>query len=182
MGSRFSRVKQGAYLKSSLDNYIEYLQEAATRQPQVNSRGARPDQRYAYVVPFDKDIGTGKSIMISVAVDSYNKLSPKINASGTGGEIIASASSGDVVSGSGFSPARVVYFENANRTVTTPNSKFTGKEYLKYTGTRYSCPFGRKTATDDLFDAFAAIKSEILTGNSNEVKRVSLTAEKWRSR
>ena len=182
MADRFSRIKRGAYYNGALTNYIQYLQEAATRQPNVGSRGARTVRKQVYVTPFGKDLGTDKVVAVQMPNASWGKLATEVNGAGTGARVLETASAGDVVAAPGFTAARINYFENQTRSVTTPTSKFTGKEYLKYSGERYNIPFGRATASDDQDDAFAAVKAGIIQGNTNAIKRVSLQPERWKQR
>lgn len=182
MADRFSRIKKGAYYNGALQNYIEYLQQAATRQPNVGSRGALPARQQVFVEPFGKDMGSGNVVAVFAAETSVTELADDINFAGTGARVLTTLGGNTVVAAPGFSPARVNYFRNANRSVTTPVSKFTGKEYLKYAGSRFSCPFGRNTASDDQDDAFAAVKARLMAQTGLAVKRVSLQPERWRQR
>lgn len=182
MADRFSRIKKGAYYNGALQRYIQYLQEAATRQPRVGNRGALEERQQVFVTPFGKDLAVDGVAATRAAETSVTTLAALINAAGTGGEVLTSLGGKTVVATPGFSPARVNYFRNASRQVEIETSEFTGKQYLKYTGTRFSCPFGRKAAGDDQDDVFAAIKAGIMAQGGFQIKRVSLQVERWRQK
>jgi hypothetical protein len=81
----------------------------------------------------------------------------------------------------GFKAARVTTFENATRVVTTATSDVTSQRYLKYSGDRFSCAFGRATAaeTGKMIDLFDSLKGVLKARGSLEINRVSLTPERY---
>lgn len=179
--TRYSDIKRGARLNNQLTNYIQYL--STPRTPNPNSRGARPDQNRVYVVPYGVDLGTSEVVGVNTPAAGYNRLAANvINTTDTQAEVADALGSKTAVGVSGFSPAKLVTFENATRSVTVATSDITQNKYLKYSGTRFACAFGRKTATDDIFDAFAKLKEVCLARTNLEVNRVSLTLERVRGR
>jgi len=178
MGRRYSDITGSARLRPALDKYIAYLQGTGTRPSRINTRGPRGASKAVFVLPFGFDLPTDTVVGVNVKPDDFTALGPEINAAGTGGEVVDALGTKSAVERPGFSPARIVYFFNTSRSVTVATSEITGLEYLKYAGTRQSCPFGRKTATDDMEDAFQMIKLAILDANTNQIKRVSLTKER----
>lgn len=179
MGRRYSDITGSARLRPALDRYIAYLQGTATRPSRINTRGARGASQTVFVNPFGFDVGLEEVIGVTVKPEDFTALSVRVNEAGTGAEVLAAKGTKTAVERAGFSPARVVYFSNATRSVTVATSDITGLEYLKYAGDRQSCPFGRKTATDDMEDCFQLIKAGIQIADASKViKRVSLTKER----
>lgn len=177
MGNRYSRIRQGAQLNAALTNYINYLQ--TPRTPNLNSQGARNLSKIAYVTPFMVDIAVDELCSARVNPDHYTTLQTSINGAGTGAAVTDALGGNSVVSIPKFRAARVVFFHNTTRQVTVETSDVTNQRYLKYSGDRESCPFGRNTATDDQMDAFLQVKAALLTAfAASEIKRVSLTRER----
>lgn len=180
MSGRYSRIVQSARLRQAADRYAQYLQGTLTRPSRVGTRGARPARARAYVVPFGFDLPTSTFVNSSVIQEDFNVLGPIINGTGTGGEVVQTVA-GDVETRVGFSAARIVSFINPTRSVQVETSDITGLQYLKYNGTRRSCPFGRKAVDDDVVDVFEAVKVALRTSNPNAaILRVSLQQEKYR--
>ncbi len=180
MSRRYSDVKRGAALNAQLTRYVAYLQSAATRPPKLNSRGDRDPSTPGSVNPFGFDLAAGEEALVQAPTPSFTKLNTVI---GTAAE--AGFSSPPIAGArkvTGFSPARIIYFENSTKTKTIATSAVTGAQYLKYAGTRYSMPFGRQTDTSNLYDAFDSIRRTIETTiTSQQVQRISLQPEKFRS-
>lgn len=180
MANRYSDIRRGAQLNDALTKYISYLQ--TPRVPNLNSRGARPQQQNVFVVPFNFDLATDEVIPLRASQDGVNVLATFINNAATNAELLTTIGSKQPVSNTGFKPAKVVYFRNTTRSVTVATSDITGRKYLKYAGDTYTAPFGRKTATDDQNDCFNAIKGLILAQTGFEIQRVSLQVEKLSAR
>jgi hypothetical protein len=178
MSRRYSRILQGAQLNTALTAYIAHLQQPRTRN--VGTRGARPDSKFVYVTPFGLDLPTGQVARVNNATEGYTALAGRVNAAGTGGEVVDTLGSLNVATIGRFNPARVVWFRNATRATTVVRSDVTNLQYLKYAGDRSSCAFGRKTATDNEYDVFGQIKSGIRTATPTlEINRITLTREKF---
>lgn len=178
MGRRYSRIRQAGQLNLALTNYIEYLTQPRTRN--VGSRGPQAPRKSVYVTPFGFDLQANELVRATNAVEDYTVLATQINAAGTGGEVTDTLGANEVATVGSFSPARIVWFRNSNRSTTVARSEVTNLQYLKYAGDRSSCAFGRANADDNQYDAFDAIKAAILGGNpSFETNRVSLTREKY---
>lgn len=179
--SRYSDIRRGAQLKTALDNYVQYLQ--TPRAPRLNTRGARAAQIRTFIVPYGIDIAADEVVPVSSPAAGYNRLQGLINSTNnTQAEVTNDVGTKTPTNVVGFSPARLVTFENATRSVTTPTSDVTKREYLKYAGTRFQCAFGRKVAADDLYDAFQILKTAALGRPNLAVNRVSLINERIRSR
>lgn len=179
MSRRYSRIRQGAVYNAALQRYVQHLQESATRPRRLNSQGARGTTQTVYLNPFGFDIATDEIVSAKVNPDHYTALSGYINGAGTGASVSNTLGANTLVAEKGFRPARVVWFSNATRAVTVATSDVTGIQYLRYSGDRQSCPFGRNTATDDQIDAFNGVKAAILQATaSRAVNRVSLTRER----
>jgi hypothetical protein len=175
MAGRFSDIKRGGELNKKLTKYVAYLQNPPARR--LNSQGDRDPSSPVYLTPFSLDIGTTQVVSVDANDKGYALLAPFVN-QGTGSEITNAKGAKTVKDVGRFRAAKVNVFQNATKVKSTPNSKFTGEPYLKYTGTSYSCPFGRKAATDDIQDAYADIRSIIRARPGFEVNRVSLQIER----
>ena len=179
MSSRYSNIRQAAQLTQALANLRAY--EDRVPNPKVNSQGARDAAKNVYIVPFGTDLETDEVVRVRNSVQGYTALSALINQSGNQGETTDALATKKATVVGGFRPARIVWFRNATRSVTTPISEATKIKYLKYNGDRSSCAFGRGAATDNLYDAFNQIKTTVLGSNpSLAVNRVSLTPERIR--
>jgi hypothetical protein len=77
--------------------------------------------------------------------------------------------------------ARVTTFENATRSVSVATSDVTSQRYLKYSGDRFSCAFGKatKAGTGKMVDLFDALKSALKARDGLAINRVSLTPERY---
>lgn len=178
MSRRYSRILQAGQLNLALTAYLQHLQQP--RERNIGTRGARPDSKLVYVTPFGLDLPTGQLAQVNNPVEGYATLAGRVNAAGTGGEVTDTLGSLNVATIGRFNPARIVWFRNATRATTVVRSDVTNLQYLKYTGDRSSCAFGRKTATDNEYDVFGQIKSGIRAANpSLEINRVTLTREKF---
>lgn len=178
MGRRFSNIRRAAQLQAALTAYTTWLTEP--RQPRINSRGARPPSKAIYVTPFGFDLETDELARARNSVEGYTALASTINASGTGGKVVDTLGTNSIATVGRFSPARIVWFRNASRSVQEVRSEITNQDYLKYNGDRSSCAFGREQADDNMYDAFDAIKAALTAANSSlEVNRISLTREKY---
>jgi len=179
MSRRYSRIREGARLNTALTNYIQYLQTLGTRDPQLNSQGARGATQQVFWHPFGILFTATEVYPSRVNPASYTLLAPYINGAGTGASV-ANVLGGDaLVEEKGARPARVVWFRNATRAVAVARSEVTNMQYLKYNGDRDSCPFGANTEADNEIDAFNQIKGAILEATANnEINRVSLQRER----
>ena len=178
MSRRYSRIRQAGQLNLALQNYIQYLTEP--RERNVGTRGPQDPRKSVYVTPFGFDLATAELARVTNGVDDYAVLAPKINASGTGGAVTDTLGTKTIATVGRFSPARIVWFRNATRTTSVVRSEVTNLQYLKYSGDRSSCAFGRENADDNQYDAFDAIKAAILADDADyETNRVSLTREKY---
>lgn len=181
MARRYSDIVESARLKPALDKYIEYLQGTATRPSRINTQGDRQAVNPVYIYPFGLDLGTGEVIRAFFSTTRDTPLVSVINAV-TGVSVDTTIGSKTAVERPGFRAARVVWFRNATKSKSVGTSDITGLQYLKYAGSRSSCPFGRDDATSpaDMFDAFQEIKTA-LKGQANlAVNRVTLTKESFK--
>lgn len=179
MGRRYSDIKRATELKEALTRYTTYL--TTPRPRQLNSRGPRDTSKIVFLAPFTITVGTDEVVQARVNPAHYTKLGASINGAGTGAEVLETVGAKTLIDLGRFSSARVVLFENSTRSVTVATSDVTGTQYLKYAGDRYSCPFGAKLATDDMIDAYQAVKAAVLVAGTTataDVKRVSLIREK----
>lgn len=177
MGRRYSDIRRAAKLQTALDNYIQHLQTMGTRPSKIGQYGPRNLNTTAYVAPFTTTVAIGEVVAGKCTDDSYTTLSTAINGSSLAA--VSDAIGADtLINIPKFRAARVIMFLNATRSVTVETSDVTGLQYLKYAGTRYSCPFGATADTDDQMDAFLDIKAALLAANSAaDVCRVSLQRE-----
>lgn len=173
---RFSDIRRGGELKLKLDAYTNYLQNPPA--PRLNSRGDRAPSKQVFLNPFGMDLATDEIVAVNANSDGYTKLAASVNLPATGALVAETSGTSTIRSLGRFRPAKVSTFENATKTKTTPNSRFTGRPYLKYTGEGFSCPFGRRNADDDINDCFGEIKKILRARQNLQVNRVSLTPER----
>lgn len=179
MGRRYSDIRRATQLKDALDNYVAYL--STPRAPRLNTRGARDNSKVVFLAPFTTTVADTEVIQARVNPAHFTKLGALINGTGTGAEVLEANGTKNIVDLGRFSAARVVLFQNATRSVTVSTSDVTRNQYLKYAGERFSCPFGQKTTTSDMIDAYLNVKAAVLASTSvasAAVKRVSLIREK----
>lgn len=177
MGNRYSRIKQAAKLEAARIALQAYENAAATRPSRIGQGQPRDLDAIVYLAPFTVKVAADEVVSAKAYNDGFTTLGTLINAS-TVAEVSSSLGANSVVNIPKFSPARIVWFRNTTRSVTTPLSKFTNQEYLKYSGDSFSCPFGATADTDDMIDSFLDVKTRILAVNGYAVSRVSLTREK----
>jgi hypothetical protein len=174
--SRYSRIRQGAQLNQALTNYRTYL--GTPRTPNLNSQGARNLSKRVYITPFLIDVAADEVAQARMNPDHFTRLGARVNAAGTGASVDEALGANSIVALGKFRAARVVLFHNNTRQVTVETSQVTQTRYLKYTGERYSCPFGRNLATDDEADAFLGVRAAIEAAETGDIVRVSWTREK----
>ncbi|MEA5449712.1 hypothetical protein VB780_14100 [Leptolyngbya sp. CCNP1308] len=178
MGARYSDIKRAAKLQAGLTNYINYLQTSATRPSRIGTQGPRDLSKIVYLKPFTIDVAADEVVTARCNPEHYNQLGATINASSIAA-VDDAIGANTIVGIPKFSPARVVLFRNATRSVTVATSDVTGLQYLKYNRDRYSVPFGATADIDDMMDSFLDVKARLLTVNAAAaVKRVSLVREK----
>ena len=179
MSRRFSRILGSSRLRPAADRYIQYLSGTLTRPSRVGQGGPRQATQSVYYYPFGLDLPTDQVLTAKVDPAHYNILAPVINGV-TGVEITNGLGAKTLSPLRGISPARVVWFRNATRSVQVATSTITGLEYLKYNGDRYACPFGRDgaTSTADMYDAFSEIKGDLLSTPGFVISRVSIQRER----
>ncbi|MBE9157695.1 hypothetical protein IQ265_12785 [Nodosilinea sp. LEGE 06152] len=178
MANRFSDIKRGAQLQSALNNYINYIQTKATRPSRIGTQGPRDLSKTVYVMPFTAEAGATGVCMARCSQESYSTLAQYINAS-THANVAEALGTKTLINLPKFSAARLVFFRNGTRVVNVETSDVTGLQYLKYSGTRTSCPMGADVDTDDQMEAFLDIKAAVLAAFAGSaVKRVSLSREK----
>lgn len=178
MGRRYSDIKRAARLQAGLTNYVNYLQNSATRPSRLGTQGPRNLTQIVYLEPFTIGVEADEVVAARCTPESFNTLNATINASPVAA-VTSAVGAKAVVSIPKFSAARLVLFRNNTRVVSVARSDVTGLEYLKYNGDRFSCPFGATADNDDLMDSFADVKTRVLAANAGAaVKRVSLVREK----
>lgn len=170
MARRFSRIKQASYLNQAVDNYINYLQTAATRPRNVGGGQPRPPQIALAIEPFTVATAADENYLAYASQPARSQMSSSI---GTSAIEVGGAVNAKKVAG--WSPARITMFVGTG-TSAVATSAITGLRYLKYNGSSYSHPFGKAAATDSEYDKFLAIRA-VLAGNN---RRFSLKSEAHR--
>jgi hypothetical protein len=179
MSSRYSNIRQAVQLQAALTALRAH--EDRVRTPQINSRGAQGARKNVYVNAFGFTFESTEVLRVRNNSADYTTLSTPINNAATGAKVTDALGSNTVVVRPGFSPARIVWFRNATRSVTPARSEATNQEYLKYAGERSSCAFGRKTVADSQNSVFDAIKTAITAANpGNVINRITLQPERVR--
>lgn len=170
MARRYSRILDAARLAQAVDNYVTYIQTAATRPRRIGQGAPRPVQVDLAIDPFT---------ITTAATDLYLGRAGQPSRAFLGTEIGTAAVEvgGAVVAKKvpGWSPAKITVGVMTG-TATVATSAVTGLQYLKYAGTTYSHPFGKKVATDSEFDVFQDIKAALAGPN----RRFSIKSEAYR--
>jgi hypothetical protein len=177
MGTRYSRIRQGAKLEAARLAKQAYENAAATRPSRIGQGQARDLDAVVYVAPFTVHVAADEVVSAKAYNDGFTTLGALINASSVA-EVATALGANSVVNIPKFRPARIVWFRNTVRSITTPRSAVTNMEYLKYAGDSFSCPFGATADADDMIDSFLDVKTRILAVGGYAISRVSLTREK----
>lgn len=177
MANRFSRIKQGAELNQALDNYVDYIRNAAnrpTKRMQGGTRGARRKTVVRAVIPFGVDVDGIEVYEVRVGQDSAEALAESLGAQ----RLITPAADADIKRVKGFKPARVVVFAG-NGSASYVASKITKQYYLKYEGDSYSAPFGATTETEEEAAGARLVKSAVKTQfAAKDIIRISFQPER----
>lgn len=177
MGRRFSRIKEGQKLAAAWTAYKNYWDTAATRPSGIGTGQARILDAVVYIQPYTTNVGVSEVVSAKAYNEGYTNLVTYIN-SATQAQVTSTIGANTLINIPKFKPARVVWQRAATRSVSTPPSKFTGQEYLKYNNIeRFSCPFGASSDADDLMEGFLEIKAALLAVTGFQVNRVSLSRE-----
>lgn len=176
--SRDSRIKQAPRLAEAFQRLQTY--EATPRERNVGSQGPRPPRSDVFVTPYGLDLDTGERARATVANDDLPILSPLINGAGTQAQVDPTLGSNTLVPLQGFRAAKIKWFRNTTVSSFPETSKRTGLRYLKYNGDTYTCPFGRGVATDNMYDAFNALRTVIAAQSGFEMSRISLIREDFK--
>lgn len=177
MSRRYSQIKRGAEYDTALNNYVDYLRNAATRQTKRLKGGARGSTRQtvsAALRPFGMELDAGQFAQVRVSQDSVtglgNALTTRLFTQGT-----QLANSEKLAK---FRPAKITAFRGTG-TATYVQSKITKLYYLKYAGDTFSAPFGALSDTEEEVVGSRAVKAAVLTNfASADNKRVSIAPEK----
>lgn len=176
--ARYSDIRRGGELKYALDNWVKHMTDYENRESNIGQGKERGTQKTLFVVPFMKDLTLDQVVEVGATADQFAVLKEFIDAA-DGAEVLDAVGSKTPVTIKGFRPARVTWFRNATKTKTVATSKITKLKYLKYAGTRYASPFGRKSDTSDQLDAYNSIRTGLKAKEGFAVSRVSLVREKF---
>lgn len=177
MSRRYSQIKRGAEYDTALNNYVDYLRNAATRQTKRLRGGARGQTRQtvaAALRPFGMELDTGTFAATRVSQDSLTGLTNAlVNRLFTQGTQLANAERL-----SGFRPAKVTAFRGTGQ-ATYVQSKITKLYYLKYQGDTFGAPFGATSDAEEEVVGSRAVKAAVLTAFAGaDNKRISISPEK----
>lgn len=167
MSRRFSRIREASYLNQAVNNYVAWLQNAATRPRNVGGGVARPPSVELAIEPFGFTVAVGTAVRATATTAARTQMSSAIGSYATpaGGGITLQRIPG-------FKAARVSLFVGTgNSTVAT--SEITGLRYLKYGGNSFSHPFGQSVGTDLEYEVFGAIRTALAGAN----RRISYAPE-----
>lgn len=167
MSRRFSRIREAAYLNQAVDNYVQWLQTAATRPRNVGGGVDRPPSVELAIEPFGFTVAVGTAVRGTATTAARTQMSAAV------GTYAAPAGGGITLQRiPGYKAARVsLFIGTGNSTVAT--SEITGLRYLKYGGSSFSHPFGQNVGTDLEYDVFTAIRTALAGSN----RRISYTPE-----
>lgn len=177
MSRRYSQIKRGAEYEQALNNYVDYLRNASTRQTKRMTGGARGSTRQtipAALRPFGMELASGTYASARASQDSITGLGNALtNRLFTQGANLAAA--GKVYD---FRPARITAFRGTGSAIYV-QSKITKLYYLKYAGDNFSAPFGATSDTEEEATGGRAVKAAVLTAfGSADNKRISISPEK----
>lgn len=174
MARRFSDIKRAARLSEALTGYKAYLDRpVSTTLPTYK---ARPNPVALQISPFGFALPTGSFARVN-GNPSWTTINAVAGIAGATSVAVATTNAGEI---NGFTPARVIWFRNATKTVTQGDSKFTNQPYRKYEGERLSMPFGQLNAADREFGVGNSIKTALKAVTGFAVNRVSITPERNR--
>lgn len=167
MSRRFSRLRDANRLEEAADRYLAWIAASATRVPNVGGGASRGPSVELGITPFGFDLPASTFVRASATDSSRVQMSSDI---GTFATVPGAGVSLQRIPG--FKPARAALFIGTG-TRTTATSAITGLPYNKYSGDRYSHPFGRGAATDLEFEVFGTIRTNLAGPN----RRISYQAE-----
>ncbi len=170
MSRRFSRIREASYLNQAVDNYINWLQTAATRPRNVGGGADRPPSVELAIEPFGFTMPASTAVRATATTAARTQM-------GTGIGTFATVPGGGITLQRipGYKAARVSLFIGTGSS-TVATSEITGLRYLKYGGNSYSHPFGQNVATDLEYDVFTQIRTALAGSN----RRISYTPEQRR--
>lgn len=172
---RFRDVRRGARLNEALTNYQAYLaRSVSTALPNYK---AKANPIALQITPFGFDLPTGSFARVNgnEGWATVNGMAGVTNATTVAP---AGANANQI---RGFRPARVTWFRSTTKSVTNEQSRYTLQTYRKYTGDRFSMPFGQRADTDREFEVADKIKTALKSDPAYVISRVSITPEMMRS-
>lgn len=159
MGRFAARAAQGKFANKVITTYKAYLDNpelAKQENPVLN----RPKSRPLYIRPFSLDLTATQFVKVSA---SETVITARLGAVNTGGSraSVALAATDSAFRLDRFRPAKVLIAVGQKTTGTRQVSKTSGLPYKYYGGSRSSIPFGQKTETETIGEAFAVIETAI---------------------
>lgn len=178
MGKFAAKAARGKFANKVVTTYKAYLDNPAIAK-QENPVRNRPKSQALYIDPFSFDLADRQVVKVSASSTVVTARLAAVNTGGTRASITL-ASDEAAFRIARFRPARVMIVTGRSSTGTDKISKTSGLPYRGYGGERSSIPFGRRTATEDEAQAFAAIRNAIIAGASaTNAPLVTLSPEKY---
>lgn len=174
MGRYFADIRRGRELNDALTAYTTYLTSPRVRR--LNTRGDRAPSILVYVEPYSLVMGASEIAAVNANRAAFEILKTYL-VTANDAEVV-NTTAADPTSINGFKPAKVTWSRAVSKSKSTPNSRFTGRPYLKYNNVEnLSCPFGRAKDTDRYRNAAIKIKAALKAVAGFEVNRVSFREE-----
>lgn len=166
----YERVLRGQRGAAAKTRYLNYL-EGLDIEPDIGSRGPKPEQIKLYLFPFSINLGGEIVLEASALEPSYQALKSGMGVT----RVLENVPAGRAaIKLRTMRPARVSATSGITATGSVKTSKLTGLKYADYGGTSYTCPFGRSRTSERESEAFAAIKAAL----TPQFKRIYLIEER----
>lgn len=178
MGRFAAKAAQGKFSNKVITTYKAYLDnpEIAKQEHPVTNR---PASKPLYIRPFSLDLAASQLVKVSA---SETVITARLGAVNTGGNRAMATLSGtdSAFRLARFRPAKALIVTGVKTTGTREVSKTSGLPYKYYGGERTSIPFGQKSETETITEAFAAIYGAIRGTNPTAASpKVTLMPERY---
>lgn len=174
--ARYSDINNAARLERARIALAAY--RANPPEPRIGSLGPQDERKDIFVTPFGFDLPVDEVAQSTVSVNDYPAMAAIINQASSQSGVTDTLGAKEVARLFRYTPARVVWFRNVTVSFIQERSVRTNQPYRKYAGDSLRCAFGRKSADDNIYDAFSQLKTRIRAVGGFKMSRVSLTHEK----
>lgn len=158
MGKRFSRIRQAQRLEAALTHYDQWL--VAAKPVKTGTPATKGKSTTLYVIPFNVDIGATELVPSSyIESTASDALKTEI-----GARVLSALTTGThAVTLKNFKAARIQQVTPGASAPSYVPSKITGTQYIKYSKSTVSVPFGRTAVTTEEAEgtAFSSLKATV---------------------